>query len=161
MFFYDLSVTAKEYPLKVDQLNHYIFQTSTLKEYFHARYTNYKEKEMIFMWKVAFIIGFTFLSFQPTPILTTFTSSLPVLLEEIPPYAKWGRLAMKETKEKYPEAAIIDYLHIGKTVENEKTTEKFKLWLRGKDKEFGVFININYNTATEKVLEITMEETDR
>lgn len=113
------------------------------------------------MWKMALIIGFAFLSLQPAPTLTNLTSSVPILLEEIPPYAKWGRLAMKETKEKYPEAAIIDYLHIGKTVENEKTTEKFKLWLQDKDKEFGVYISIRFHTGTEQVIDIVMEETDR
>ena len=31
-----------------------------------------------------------------------------------PPYAKWGKLAVEKTKEKYPKAEIIDYLHIGR-----------------------------------------------
>lgn len=42
-----------------------------------------------------------------------------------PPYAKWGKLAVEKTKEQYPKAEIIDYLHIGRkpktvqiTVEN-------------------------------------------
>ena len=43
----------------------------------------------------------------------------------VPPYAKWGKLAVEKTKEQYPKAEIIDYLHIGRkpktvqiTVEN-------------------------------------------
>ena len=31
-----------------------------------------------------------------------------------PPYAKWGKIAVLMTKEKYPQADIIDYLHIGR-----------------------------------------------
>ena len=31
-----------------------------------------------------------------------------------PPYAKWGKLAVEKTKEQYPKAEIIDYLHIGR-----------------------------------------------
>lgn len=30
--------------------------------------------------------------------------------QEMPPYAKWGQIAMKKTKEKYPNADVIDYL---------------------------------------------------
>lgn len=113
------------------------------------------------MWKIGLIIGFGLLSLQPAPIPTSITSSLPILLEELPPYAKWGRVAMKETKEKYPTANIIDYLHIGKDIEKDETTEKFKLWLRAKDKEFGVYISIRFHTGTEQVIDIVMEETDR
>ena len=32
---------------------------------------------------------------------------------EIPAYAKWGRLAVKEVESKYPNARIIDYFHEG------------------------------------------------
>lgn len=76
-----------------------------------------------------------------------------------PSYAKWGALAMKETKEKYPNAKIIDYLHIGSVKGTETSTEKFKLWLKDPQKEFGVFINIEYNNETEKVVKILFQET--
>jgi hypothetical protein len=79
----------------------------------------------------------------------------------IPSYAKWGRLAMEETRAKYPDAQIIDYLHIGKETKGDTSVEKFKLWLKGKDKEFGVFIDISYNSKTEEVIKVTYKETDR
>ncbi|WP_246202486.1 YqzG/YhdC family protein [Virgibacillus doumboii] len=79
--------------------------------------------------------------------------------KDIPSYAKWGRLAMKKTMEKYPDADIIDYLHKGKEVKEHSTVEKFKLWLKGDDREFGVFINIEFNTASEKIMNITFKET--
>jgi hypothetical protein len=81
--------------------------------------------------------------------------------KEEPPYAKWGRLAMKETKEKYPDAAIVDYLHMGRTAENNTVTEQFKLWLRGKEREFGVVVTIRFQANTEEIKEILFEETDR
>ena len=31
-----------------------------------------------------------------------------------PPYAQWGKLAVEKTKEQYPKAEIVDYLHIGR-----------------------------------------------
>ena len=79
----------------------------------------------------------------------------------IPSYAKWGKLAMKETKQKYPNAEIIDYLHRGRKTKGETMIEQFKLWLRGENREFGVFVNIEFNSRTEEVLHITFLETDR
>ncbi|MFD1040405.1 DUF3889 domain-containing protein [Virgibacillus byunsanensis] len=79
----------------------------------------------------------------------------------VPSYAKWGKLATEETKSKYPEADIIDYLHRGVEKKEDSTIEKFKLWLKGEDKEFGVFVNIEFHTDTEEVLSITFTETSR
>ena len=78
------------------------------------------------------------------------------------PYAKWGRLAMKETKLQYPDAAIIDYLHVGREEKNGSQTETFKLWLRKENgEEFGVYTVIEFHTKTEQVINITFTETDR
>ncbi|SDQ10927.1 Protein of unknown function [Virgibacillus subterraneus] len=83
---------------------------------------------------------------------------IAVAEKDIPSYAKWGRMAMKETQAKYPNADIIDYLHRGRETKEGSTIEKFKLWLKENDKEFGVFINIEFNTETEKVIDITFRE---
>jgi hypothetical protein len=80
---------------------------------------------------------------------------------EIPAYAKWGKLAIKETQSKYPNANIIDYLHEGSESRGDSTIEKFKLWLKDGDNEFGVFVRIEYTTATEKVVNIEFQETSR
>lgn len=79
----------------------------------------------------------------------------------IPPYAKFGKLAMEKTHEKYPNAKIIDYLHIGRITGPHSSTEKFKLWLKDNSREFGVFVNIEFNNKTEKVMNITFKETSR
>ena len=110
------------------------------------------------MWKLVFVLTLSLLPVQPTSIIAM---STPSLVEEIPPYAKWSRIAIQATKEKYPNIAIVDYLHIGREITNEKATEKFKLWLRGQEKEFGVFIDVQFNLETEEVIEITFEETNR
>lgn len=78
-----------------------------------------------------------------------------------PEYAKWGRLAVKETKQKYPDANIIDYLHIGSETKDDTTIEKFKLWLKDDQHEFGVFVNITFTTQTDKIINIEFQETDR
>ncbi|WP_088043419.1 DUF3889 domain-containing protein [Bacillus sp. EAC] len=81
-----------------------------------------------------------------------------------PPYAKWGKIAVEKTKERYPASDVIDYLHIGR---ERKTTsisiEKFKLWLRVKDgsREFGVFVNVEFEPSTDRFVGITYQETDR
>lgn len=82
--------------------------------------------------------------------------------EKTPPaYAKWGLLAVKETKSKYTNAQIIDYLYKGRDKREHQTIEKFKLWLKGENGEFGVFVNITFDTNTEDVLEITFTETNK
>ncbi|MDN4607893.1 DUF3889 domain-containing protein [Sporosarcina highlanderae] len=78
-----------------------------------------------------------------------------------PSYAKWGQLAMKETQSKYPKASIIDYLHEGSELDGDMTIEKFKLWLKEADKEFGVFVRIKYTTKTGELKGIDFQETDR
>lgn len=81
--------------------------------------------------------------------------------QEAPPYAKWGRVAMTKTKEKYPQAKIIDYLHIGREKGPQSSTEKFKLWLKTDSKEFGVFVDITFDNKTEKIITIKYRETTR
>lgn len=78
---------------------------------------------------------------------------------DIPAYAQWGRLAIEETKVKYPHAQILDYSYEGSERKGESTVEKFKLWLKEGMREFGVEIKIEYMTETEKVSTIEMKET--
>jgi len=83
--------------------------------------------------------------------------------EAVPEYAKWGNIAVKETQKRYSDASIIDYLHIGRTeISPIMSEEKFKLWLRRLNgKEFGVFISIRFNSATNQILRIRFTETAR
>ena len=101
-------------------------------------------------------------------ILGTFLVFLTVLLhvptnayaqQEMPAYAKWGKLAVKEAQVKFPEAKIIDFLHEGSEVHEDSTIEKFKLWLKQSDKEFGLHVRIKYVTNTNKVVNIEFQET--
>lgn len=82
-------------------------------------------------------------------------------LQETPAYAKWGQLAIEEAQSKYPSANIIDYLHEGSESKHDSTIEKFKLWLKDDDHEFGVFVRIEYSTITEKVVNIELQENIR
>lgn len=78
--------------------------------------------------------------------------------QETPAYAKWGKLAVEEVQAKYPKAKIIDYLHEGKEIHGTSTIEKFKLWLKQSDKEFGVYVRISYLTSTQEVEKIELQE---
>lgn len=79
-----------------------------------------------------------------------------------PPYAKWGKLAVEKTKEQYPKADIIDYLHIGRKPKTVQiTVEKFKLWLREDGKEYGVFVDVEFETKTEKFIKVSFQKTSR
>lgn len=81
--------------------------------------------------------------------------------QETPAYAKWGQLAMKETQAKYPNAKIIDYLHVGRETKEDYTIETFKLWLKEGAKEFGVYVKIQYVTQTEKIVSMDLQETSQ
>ncbi|HLS09640.1 DUF3889 domain-containing protein [Lentibacillus sp.] len=81
--------------------------------------------------------------------------------KDTPSYAKWGRLAMQETQSRYPDADIIDYLHRGREDKNTTSVEKFKLWLQEDEREFGVFIDIEFHTETEELIDITFREISR
>ncbi|WP_445683137.1 DUF3889 domain-containing protein [Solibacillus sp. FSL H8-0538] len=76
-----------------------------------------------------------------------------------PSYAKWGILAIEKAAKKYPNAQVTDYLHIGRKVGNQSTTEKFKLILKEGKKEFGLFVTIEFDSKTEEVIQLNFEET--
>ncbi|MFP7298685.1 DUF3889 domain-containing protein [Neobacillus niacini] len=78
-----------------------------------------------------------------------------------PPYAKWSVIAMDKVKEKYPNAKVIDYLYVGKTRGQPNSTERFKFWMKDTQKEFGVYVNIEFNNETEQVTNVTYQETTR
>lgn len=123
-----------------------------------SKYTHPIEKEMsIILLKAFFAVGIyltvnTALIYIPTIV--------PVL-QETPAYAKWGKLALNEAQSKYPHASIIDYLHEGRESNADSTIEKFKLWLKDGDHEFGVFVTIEFTTETEEVVNIKLQETSQ
>lgn len=87
--------------------------------------------------------------------------SVPRLHAAQPDYAKWGLIAMQQTSAKY-HSSIIDYEHIGRSnVRAGVAEEKFKLWLRDNEREFGVIVTIQFYTANDQIITITYEETDR
>ena len=109
------------------------------------------------MWKTFMILAILFSVNSLSPNTLTYT---PAQLET-PSYAKWSQLAIKETQLKYPNVKIIDYLHQGSESNEQSTTEKFKLWLKDGNKEFGVFVTITYKTKTEEIVHIEFQETSR
>ena len=111
------------------------------------------------MKKLLFSLIITFASIDMG--LCQFPHMAAAQQKPIPPYAKWGTLAMKKTQERYPYAKIIDYLHVGRVTDPKSTTEKFKLWLKDDKREFGVFVDIEFNPATNQVINITFRETTR
>ncbi|MFD2042966.1 DUF3889 domain-containing protein [Ornithinibacillus salinisoli] len=86
------------------------------------------------------------------------TNNIIITEKEVPPYTKWGKIAMKKTKVKYPQAEIIDFLHLGREKGTEYSVEKFKLWLKEDNREFGIFIDIKFNNETEQIVDIEYKE---
>ena len=46
---------------------------------------------------------------------------------------------------------MVDYLHVGREDKGNNSVEKFKLWLKGQNKEFGVLVDVEFNKSTEQV----------
>ncbi|QED47883.1 DUF3889 domain-containing protein [Cytobacillus dafuensis] len=86
-------------------------------------------------------------------------TSITYAQPEAPPYAKWGQLAVKTAKEKYPKAKIVDYLHIGREDKANSSIEKFKLVVVEGGREFGLFINIKFDPKNDRVIRIIVKET--
>ncbi|MFC3041077.1 YqzG/YhdC family protein [Virgibacillus xinjiangensis] len=97
-------------------------------------------------------------------LLPGYSAELPLsagIQQEVPPYAKWGRIAVQETKKNYPNAQIVDYLHIGRESTGDTSKEKFKLWLNEGEEEYGVYVTITFDRETEDIIDITLEKTYR
>ncbi len=99
-----------------------------------------------------------FVSFTSTSLLSANTYKAE---HTQPAYAKWGKIAMERTQEKYPNAKIVDYLYVGSQKLDASTAETFKLWLNENDREFGVFVTIRYDNKSEQIQNINFRETDR
>ncbi|WP_269320498.1 YqzG/YhdC family protein [Alicyclobacillus macrosporangiidus] len=79
-----------------------------------------------------------------------------------PAYAPWGRMAMRIVQNRYPNAAIVDYLHVGRrNLSATQAQETFKLWLRQGKQEFGVYVTITFNPKTQRVLRTDLRRTAR
>lgn len=84
----------------------------------------------------------------------------PNSLAAEPSYAKWGKIAMDQTKLKYPNYSIIDYLYVGKeNITEDISKEKFKLWLKKDTEEFGVFVEITFYSYSNKIIKVTFDKT--
>jgi hypothetical protein len=75
-----------------------------------------------------------------------------------PDYAKWGRLAMKETVKRY-NANIVDYKHVGRSESaNEMASETFRLLLDKGSHKFEVTVRIWFERKSERVIRIQFSE---
>lgn len=75
-----------------------------------------------------------------------------------PAYAQWGAVAIRETGKKYG-ADVVDYLYMGRRrLSRDLAEEKFKLWLRKENREFGVYVTVRYHPITRQLVSIDYEE---
>ncbi|GGA27645.1 DUF3889 domain-containing protein [Paenibacillus physcomitrellae] len=75
-----------------------------------------------------------------------------------PAYAKWGQIAVKQAQSKY-EASVVDYLHIGRySISPTISEERFKLWLRKKGREFGVYVYVRFDSSSEELISVHFEQ---
>ncbi|ACT01995.1 hypothetical protein Pjdr2_3360 [Paenibacillus sp. JDR-2] len=92
-------------------------------------------------------------------IVAVFAFAVPSAAHAEPSYAKYGRIAMQETANKYPDADIVDYKYEGHfTASDSRTEERFKLWLRGSGAEFGVRVHIFVAADSGQIRDVRIEE---
>lgn len=120
-----------------------------------------KKGVILMKWFLAAIVITGFILLSGSSTVTYHICPVNHVKAEVPSYAKWGNLAMQKTKEKYPNANIIDYQHLGRTQGTKTNIEKFKLWLKVPNKEFGVIVSITFDKDTEKLMGITFKEVAR
>ncbi|PID15962.1 hypothetical protein CSV63_04760 [Sporosarcina sp. P34] len=116
---------------------------------------------MLFQKEVRAIFAKIILALGVIVTSVTGTSEAPVATlskVEVPAYAKWSRLAIKQTMLKYPHAEIKDYLHIATDSKNVPSVEKFQLWLKDEEREFGVIVTITYSAETGQFIRIDFQE---
>ncbi|MGO0058951.1 DUF3889 domain-containing protein [Brevibacillus fluminis] len=78
-----------------------------------------------------------------------------------PGYAKWGRLAVTETMKRYPNTAIIDYLHVGRTYPAPGIAqETFKLLLKKNGRIWAVYVRIQFEQTSEKLIRLQVDEAE-
>ncbi|AQU77179.1 MULTISPECIES: DUF3889 domain-containing protein [Priestia] len=99
-------------------------------------------------------IVFVFVLFLDKPIgINTVHAEKPN-----PSHAKWGKIAMKKTAEKYPSAKIYDYLHVKREQRGNYSIETFKLWLDENNNKFEVIVNISFDTKSEKITNVRLQK---
>lgn len=76
-----------------------------------------------------------------------------------PGYAQWGKLAMEEASKAYPHSSIVDYKYEGKhSIAEGHVEERFKLWLRNGEREFGVRVIISIRNNSEEHPQVKIVE---
>ncbi len=76
----------------------------------------------------------------------------------IPAYAKWGKIAVAQAKRCHPKAAVVDYLHLGRTVVSGTVAEEaFRLWMREGTKEWGILVRVQFNPQTDELIRVTCQ----
>ncbi len=77
-----------------------------------------------------------------------------------PGSVQWGQTVMRETALRYSDAEIIDYRYDGSfQLPSGQTEERFKLWLRGQGREFGVKVVLRIKEDAQRMDEILFTET--
>ncbi|GLX70781.1 DUF3889 domain-containing protein [Paenibacillus glycanilyticus] len=95
-------------------------------------------------------------------IVAVFVFGVPSEAHAEPSYAKYGRAAMQETANRYPDANIIDYKYEGHfETSGARNEERFRLWLRGSGGEFGVRVHVYVAADTGQVRNVELEEIAR
>ncbi|AJY77910.1 hypothetical protein VN24_21325 [Paenibacillus beijingensis] len=83
--------------------------------------------------------------------------AVPSISSAEPSYARFGRIAVKETIAKYG-AEVVDYRYDGRfPLPDDMAEERFRLWLRKENREFGVTVHMTIVPSTNRLVSIRWE----
>ncbi|WP_075980566.1 DUF3889 domain-containing protein [Bacillus massilinigeriensis] len=83
-------------------------------------------------------------------------------LAQKPDYEKYGRIAISVVKEDYPGQDIVEYQYMGRQkVSNSEVMDNFRFEVLENKKPKFVLVKIIHNLNNEKLLNLSVEETDK
>jgi hypothetical protein len=80
-------------------------------------------------------------------------------LAQQPEYAKWGTIAVDETKQQYPDQELVDYQYEGKVVISDKREQyNFKMTLELNEERKEVRVYVLVNPKKEELIDVYFDE---
>ncbi|MDQ0862281.1 DUF3889 domain-containing protein [Bacillus sp. V2I10] len=79
-----------------------------------------------------------------------------------PDYAKWGKIAVEETKKQYPNAQISDYTYQGKVfISDERVQYNFEFSLITNQQKKKVHVYVLVNPKSDKLIDVNFDEIEQ
>ncbi|MFC7395400.1 DUF3889 domain-containing protein [Scopulibacillus cellulosilyticus] len=77
-------------------------------------------------------------------------------------YAKWGKIALEKTKERYPDSNVSDYAYMGhEKIADNVAADWFEFQLKRDGKTKSLKVRVTYSSETDKLIDINFFELEQ